>query len=34
MSTLSFAAPPEFFTGDIRVSPDLEPFGALGDVGW
>ena len=27
-------APPEFLTDNIRVKPDLDAFGALGDLGW
>lgn len=34
LSNFSFAAPPSFFTGDIRMDPSLEPQGALGDLGW
>jgi predicted dehydrogenase len=30
----SFKAPPEFFSGNIRVRHDLEPLGCLGDLGW
>lgn len=30
----SFAAPPEFFTGNIRAHSNLEPQGCLGDLGW
>ncbi|MCI0536043.1 MAG: Gfo/Idh/MocA family oxidoreductase, partial [Verrucomicrobiales bacterium] len=30
----SFAAPPEFFTGNIRAHSSLEPDGCLGDLGW
>lgn len=30
----SFAAGEEFMTSNIRVSNDLEPLGALGDLGW
>jgi predicted dehydrogenase len=33
-SQFSFAAPPEFLRGNIRVQPQLEPLGALGDLGW
>jgi predicted dehydrogenase len=33
-SQFSFAASPEFLTGNIRVSHDLEPLGCLGDLGW
>ena len=33
-SAFSFCAPPEFFTNNIRASAALEPFGALGDLGW
>jgi len=33
-SQFSFAGPEEFRTGNIRVNPALEPFGALGDLGW
>ncbi len=33
-SHFSFSAPPEFMTTNIRVSNDLEPLGALGDLGW
>jgi predicted dehydrogenase len=30
----SFAAPPEFFTRNIRAQSNLEPDGCLGDLGW
>lgn len=30
----SFAGGPEFLESDIRVKPDLDALGALGDVGW
>jgi len=30
----SFNAPEEFFTSNIRLNSDLEPLGALGDLGW
>lgn len=30
----SFLAPDEFFEGNIRVDPRLEPLGSLGDLGW
>jgi predicted dehydrogenase len=30
----SFAAPPEFFTNNIRGQAALEPHGCLGDLGW
>ena len=33
-SAFSFCAPPEFFGGNIRSSSELEPAGALGDLGW
>lgn len=33
-SAFSFCAPPDFFEGNIRSSGDLEPAGALGDLGW
>ena len=33
-SQFSFLAPPEFMTSNIRASSDLEPLGALGDLGW
>ncbi|MCS7022614.1 MAG: Gfo/Idh/MocA family oxidoreductase [Gemmataceae bacterium] len=33
-SQFSFAAPPEFLRSNIRVQPQLEPLGALGDLGW
>ena len=33
-SQFTFAAPAAFLTGNIRVKPDLEPLGALGDLGW
>jgi len=33
-SQFSFAAPPEFFTGNIRADHALEPLGCLGDLGW
>ncbi|KAK7195868.1 oxidoreductase-like protein [Novymonas esmeraldas] len=32
--TLSFRASPEKLQKDIRCNPELEPLGALGDVGW
>ncbi|CAI9116410.1 OLC1v1017546C1 [Oldenlandia corymbosa var. corymbosa] len=31
---LSFAGGPEFLKNDIRVKPDLDSLGALGDLGW
>lgn len=34
VSQFTFAGSPEFFATDIRVRPDLEPLGALGDLGW
>jgi predicted dehydrogenase len=33
-SHFSFAAPDEFLRSNIRVSHELEPLGALGDLGW
>lgn len=30
----SFHGPKEFFEGNIRADPALEPFGCLGDLGW
>jgi predicted dehydrogenase len=33
-SQFSFCAPEEFRTGNIRMQSDLEPLGALGDLGW
>jgi predicted dehydrogenase len=33
-SAFTFCAPPEFFTGNIRAQPSLEPQGCLGDLGW
>jgi predicted dehydrogenase len=33
-SQFSFAAPEEFLRSNIRVSGQLEPLGALGDLGW
>ncbi|KAG9451199.1 hypothetical protein H6P81_011164 [Aristolochia fimbriata] len=33
-STSSFTPPPEFFEKNIRVKPDLDALGALGDAGW
>jgi predicted dehydrogenase len=33
-SQFSFLAQPEFMTSNIRASSDLEPLGALGDLGW
>jgi predicted dehydrogenase len=33
-SAFSFCAPPEFFTGNIRASSELEPHGCVGDLGW
>ena len=33
-SQFSFLAPDDFFTHNIRASNDLEPLGALGDLGW
>jgi predicted dehydrogenase len=34
VSQFSFAAPPEFFQGNIRAHSGLEPLGCLGDLGW
>jgi predicted dehydrogenase len=31
---MSFNASPSFMSGDIRMQPQLEPQGALGDLGW
>ncbi|KAL7708771.1 oxidoreductase-like protein [Lotmaria passim] len=31
---MSFSASPSFMSGDIRMQPQLEPQGALGDLGW
>lgn len=33
-SAFSFCAPPEFFGENIRGNSELEPAGALGDLGW
>ncbi|KAI4320484.1 hypothetical protein MLD38_033961 [Melastoma candidum] len=33
-SCFTFAADPDFLKNDIRVKPDLDSLGALGDVGW
>ena len=33
-SAFTFCAPPEFFDDNIRLNSDLEPAGALGDLGW
>jgi predicted dehydrogenase len=33
-SAFSFFAPPEFFQENIRADAALEPYGALGDLGW
>lgn len=33
-SHFTFAAEPEFLENDIRVKPDLDALGALGDAGW
>uniref|UniRef100_A0A7N0TJ87 Oxidoreductase n=1 Tax=Kalanchoe fedtschenkoi TaxID=63787 RepID=A0A7N0TJ87_KALFE len=33
-SCFTFAAEPDFLKNDIRVKPDLDALGALGDVGW
>ncbi|KAL3504624.1 hypothetical protein ACH5RR_034465 [Cinchona calisaya] len=33
-SVFTFAADPDFLENDIRVKPDLDALGALGDVGW
>ncbi len=33
-SAFSFCAPPEFLAANIRLNSDLEPAGALGDLGW
>jgi predicted dehydrogenase len=33
-SSFTFAADPNFLENDIRVKPDLDALGALGDVGW
>lgn len=33
-SAFSFAADPDFLENDIRVKPDLDALGALGDAGW
>jgi predicted dehydrogenase len=33
-SAFTFAAPPEFFTENIRADEALEPHGCLGDLGW
>ncbi|CAK9161803.1 unnamed protein product [Ilex paraguariensis] len=33
-SCFTFAADPDFLENDIRVKPDLDALGALGDVGW
>ena len=34
VSHFSFLAPPDFMASNIRASSDLEPLGALGDLGW
>src|SRR5208282_2570367 len=34
VSQFSFAAPPEFFQGNLRAHSGLEPLGCLGDLGW
>ncbi|KAJ9147236.1 hypothetical protein P3X46_029416 [Hevea brasiliensis] len=33
-STSTMSPPPEFFKDDIRVKPDMDALGALGDLGW
>ncbi|XP_059631473.1 uncharacterized oxidoreductase At4g09670-like [Cornus florida] len=33
-SVFTFASDPDFLKNDIRVKPDLDSLGALGDVGW
>src|SRR6185312_6531156 len=33
-SAFAFNAPPEFYEGNIRSQPKLEPHGCIGDVGW
>jgi predicted dehydrogenase len=33
-SAFTFNAPPEFYEGNIRSQPALEPHGCVGDVGW
>ncbi|HXE63594.1 MAG TPA: Gfo/Idh/MocA family oxidoreductase [Bryobacteraceae bacterium] len=33
-SAFTFNAPPEFYEGNIRTQPGLEPHGCMGDVGW
>jgi predicted dehydrogenase len=33
-SAFTFRAPDEFLKHDIRVQPQLEPYGCLGDLGW
>lgn len=33
-SAFTFHAPPEFYSGNIRAQPALEPHGCLGDLGW
>lgn len=33
-SAFTFNAPPEFYEGNIRSQPGLEPHGCVGDVGW
>ncbi|KDP25830.1 hypothetical protein JCGZ_22552 [Jatropha curcas] len=33
-STSTMSPPAEFFQNDIRVKPDMDPLGALGDLGW
>lgn len=33
-SVLAFNAGPDFLKNDIRVKPDLDALGALGDIGW
>jgi predicted dehydrogenase len=33
-SNFTFCAPADFLTNDIRVKPDMDALGALGDAGW
>ncbi|GKB14751.1 hypothetical protein Tco_0848674 [Tanacetum coccineum] len=33
-AVFTFAADPDFLENDIRVKPDLDALGALGDAGW
>ncbi|CAL5326688.1 unnamed protein product [Camellia sinensis] len=33
-SSSTFTSAPEFFENNVRVKPDMDPLGALGDTGW